>query len=137
MVEEATAGTILIADDHPLFRGAVRQLVACIQPSANCFEVDNYPDAIAAVREHADVTLALVDLLMPGMDGFSGLAALKEAARGLRAVVVSGRNDPDTVDRALACGACAYIPKSLAGPAFIDAVKRVLAGEPYRPRDGR
>ena len=64
--------TIVIADDHPLFRGALRQAIASVMPKARVIEASGIGRAERRSQER-DVDLILLDLTMPGVQGFSGL----------------------------------------------------------------
>ena len=64
--------TIVIADDHPLFRGALRQAIGSIMPKARVLEANGMDDLNATLIHERDVDLILLDLTMPGVQGFSG-----------------------------------------------------------------
>lgn len=122
---------ILIADDHPLFRDALRQVaVAAAEPVA-CVEASDFDDVLALVDDGYD--LVLLDLHMPGMGALTGLTALRDAAPSVPLVVVTADETPAVVQAILAAGAAGYFPKFLPRDAMVDAVRRVLAGEIYMP----
>ena len=73
-----TASTFIIADDHPLFRGALRQAVTGIDGEQEIIEAGDFEAARKAAAAHPDAELMLLDLSMPGVSGFSGLTALSE-----------------------------------------------------------
>lgn len=117
---------LLIADDHPLFRAALRQAVA--ENIANCsvLEAADLPSALGMLAADADIDLVLLDLHMPGSQGLSGLAALRGQHPGVAVLVVSAHDEPRVVRRALDHGAAGFIPKS-ASPAEIgEAIRNVL-----------
>ena len=103
---------ILIADDHPLFRDALKRALAQAVPEAVLFEADSVPALQGLVEAHADAELLLLDLHMPGASGFSTLAYLRGQHPGLPVVVVSAQEEPAVIRRAIAHGASGYIPKS-------------------------
>jgi len=118
--------SLLIADDHPLFRAALRQ--AAIASVADCEvrEAADLADALAALAVAPDTDLVLLDLHMPGSQGLSGLAALRGQHPGVAVLVVSAHDEPRTVRRVLDHGAAGFIPKS-ASPAQIgEAIRTVL-----------
>jgi response regulator RpfG family c-di-GMP phosphodiesterase len=69
--------TIIIADDHPLFRGALRQAVGSLMPDAKVIEASGMDDVNATLSASKEIDLNLLDLTMPGVQGFSGLIYLR------------------------------------------------------------
>ena len=69
--------TLLIADDHPLFREALRGAVSRVLPEATLKEADNVEKLYALVESEPDADLLLLDLNMPGAHGFSALVHLR------------------------------------------------------------
>ncbi|MBC7908384.1 MAG: response regulator transcription factor [Rhodospirillaceae bacterium] len=123
---------VLLADDHALFREGVRLVLeSLVDGPLDVVEACDYIQALAVVRAGADVDVGLVDLNMPGMDGFSGIEALKRAAPDLHLVVVSASEDPKDVRRALDCGAHGYITKSSSSAAMLHGIRSVLSGETF------
>ena len=131
---EAGPGAVLIADDHPLFRDALAQIVESTLPHASVVECGSLEDAQAALAGQ-DFELVLLDVNMPGMNGMAGLLALRNSAPATPVVIVSGREDRDTVDQAMGCGAAGFIPKSLSRDGMRAALCAVLAGEISLPAD--
>jgi len=124
---------ILIADDHPLFRDALKRALAQAVPEALLFEADGVPALQILVEAHADAELLLLDLHMPGANGFSTLAYLRGQHPGLPVVVVSAQEDPAVIRRAIAHGASGYIPKSASVDTIVTAVRRILDGDVWLP----
>ncbi|NQU62349.1 MAG: response regulator transcription factor [Rhodospirillales bacterium] len=124
---------ILLADDHALFRDGLRHVLSSFNPDIRIVEAADYPDALALANSEKDIHLALVDLAMPGMERFSGLAALCDRLGDIPVVVVSANEDNNDVRRALGCGVAGYIPKALDSEVIRTALGRVLAGETYLP----
>ena len=87
------AQQIIIADDHPLFRAALKQAVNQAVPDATTVEVESIKALQAAVESHPDADLVLLDLNMPGAHGFSGLVFMRGQYPGLPVVVVSGSEE--------------------------------------------
>jgi len=125
---ETETSAVLIADDHPLFRDALAQIVASTMPQARVVECGSIEDAVAALGQQ-DFDLILLDVNMPGMNGMAGLLSLRNKAPATPVVIVSGREDKDTVDQAMGCGAAGFIPKSLPRDGMRSALTAVLAGE--------
>jgi len=125
--------TLLIADDHPLFREALRGAVARELPQARLHEADSVDALYALVESEPDADLLLLDLTMPGAQGFSALAHLRALHPQLPIVVVSAREEPAVMRRALDHGAVGFIPKSADAATLGEAITRVLEGDRWAP----
>jgi len=127
--------TLLIADDHPLFRTALRQAV--MESVADCVinEATDLPTALAALAADPDTDLVLLDLNMPGSQGLSGLAALRGQHPGVAVLVVSAHDEARTVRRVLDHGAAGFIAKSASPAEISDAVRTVLACGTWLPAE--
>ena len=125
--------TILIADDHPLFREALRGAVQRILPDASLCEADSVDALYGLVEANPDADLLLMDLNMPGAHGFSALVHLRALHPQLPVVVVSAREAPAVMRRALDHGALGFIPKSADSETIGIAVGQVLDGERWAP----
>ena len=125
--------TILVADDHPLFREALRGVVGRNIPGAELHEADNADGLYAMADAHPDADLLLLDLNMPGAQGFSALVHLRGLHPQLPVVMVSAREEPAVVRRALDHGAMGFIPKSSNAEALGAALRRVLDGDRFVP----
>ncbi|KZC17460.1 MULTISPECIES: response regulator transcription factor [unclassified Rhodanobacter] len=118
--------TLLIADDHPLFRAALRLAAGENLPGCRVQEAADLSGVLDALAAEPDTDLVLLDLHMPGSRGLSGLAALRGQHPGVAVLVVSAHDDPRIVRRVLDHGAAGFIPKS-ASPAEIGgAIRSVL-----------
>ncbi|MBN9060837.1 MAG: response regulator transcription factor [Rhizobiales bacterium] len=126
---------IVIADDHPLVRAALRQAIEARFTSAEAIEVGSFEDAVAEVARHDEVDLLLLDLAMPGVEGFSGLIYLRAQHPSLPVVIVSGNDDPGVIRRSLDFGASGYIPKTVAIDTMAEAIDEVLRGGAWTPPD--
>ncbi len=126
---------VLIADDHPLFRVALRQVVESQFSDHQIFEANTLDEARALVTGDADLDLdiILLDLRMPGSDGFSGLVALRNAAPEVPIVVVSAENSAEIIRSAITYGAAGFILKSFSKEEIADAMRRVITGEVFLP----
>ena len=125
--------TLLIADDHPLFREALRGVALRLLPDASIREADCVGALHAMVDAEPDADLLLLDLNMPGAQGFSALVHLRAMHPQLPVVMVSGREEPETMRRALDHGAMGFIPKSSDAVTLATALQRVLDGERWVP----
>ncbi len=129
----AGAGTIIIADDHPLFRGALRQAIETILPEASIVEAGSFEDTVAALGRQHDPDLVLLDLKMPGAQGFSGLMYLRAQYPGAPVLVVSANDDPSVIRRCMEFGASGFMPKTLDPARMGDVLKVVLGGGSWTP----
>lgn len=123
----------LIADDHPLFRDALRRAVASLYPQAVIREADSTAAMQTLLEQEEEPDLLLLDLHMPGASGFSGLVHVRARHPSLPVIVVSGNEEPGVMRRAVAHGASGYIPKSLALDEMTQAIRLVLEGEVWLP----
>jgi DNA-binding NarL/FixJ family response regulator len=126
---------LLIADDHPLFRGALREAVSGLFNSAEIGEAGTFEEVTDLLERGRDIDLVLLDLNMPGVRGFSGLMYLRAQYPGLPVVVVSATDDPAVIRRCMEFGASGFIPKTLGVDAMRRAIARVLQGELWTPPD--
>jgi DNA-binding NarL/FixJ family response regulator len=132
----ATANTrLVIADDHPLFRNALRQAVASVLSSAVVDEAGSFEDLTALLEKDAEVDLILLDLTMPGISGFSGLIYLRAQYPAIPVVIVSASDDGATIRRSLDFGASGFIPKRFGVDTLRDAIVKVMEGEIWVPAD--
>lgn len=125
--------TILVADDHPLFREALRGAVVRVIPDAELYEADNADGLYAMADAHPDADLLLLDLNMPGAQGFSALVHLRGLHPQLPVVMVSAREEPAVIRRALDHGAMGFIPKSSNAELLGTALRSVLDGDRWVP----
>jgi DNA-binding NarL/FixJ family response regulator len=132
---QGSATTIVIADDHPLFRGALRQAIASVMPQARIVEASGIEDLNATLTRERDADLILLDLTMPGVQGFSGLMSLRAQYPELPVVIVSATEEATVIRRAMEFGASGFIPKSIDADSIGGAIQAVLAGDTWTPPD--
>src|SRR5262245_25683968 len=125
--------TILIADDHPLFREALKLAISQALVGAKTLEADAVETLISTLNAHPDIDLLLLDLGMPGAHGFSALVRARAHYPSVPVVVISGREDQDIASRTLLHGASAFIAKSASVPTIIDALQTILRGDVWNP----
>ncbi len=125
---------IIIADDHPLFRNALRQALSNAFEQTRWFEADS-ADALQAVLDTADVSfdLVLLDLQMPGSHGYSTLIHLRSHYPELPVIVISAHEDIITISRAIHYGGSGFIPKSASMETLQEALSAVLFGDIWLP----
>jgi DNA-binding NarL/FixJ family response regulator len=132
----AAANTrFVIADDHPLFRGALRQAVARVLASSTIDEAGSFDELTTLLDEDCDVDLVMLDLTMPGITGFFGLIYLRAKYPAIPMVIVSGNDDVGTIRRALDLGASGFFPKRYGVETLRDAIMKVMDGGIWIPPD--
>ena len=131
----AATTRLVIADDHPLFRDALRQAVAGVVTSARIDEASSFEELTALLDQDSDVDLVLLDLTMPGISGFSGLIYLRAQFPAIPVVIVSASDDGGTIRQSLDFGASGFIPKRFGVDTLRDAIMKVLDGDVWVPAD--
>ncbi len=124
----------LLADDHPLMREGVRQVLAQLEPSVEIIDAHDYPSLFAQTALHSDLDLALVDLNMPGLVGMQGISQFRQLFPDIPLVVLSASESSHDIRSVLEAGALGYIPKAASTEVMLDALRRVLAGDLYVPQ---
>ncbi len=120
--------TFVVADDHPLFRGAIKETLRSIDEHVHILEAGDFEAAKKLVMDTPDIDLVLLDLTMPGTSGLSGLVTLRAMQAAVPVVIVSASDDVATIRRALELGASGYIKKSSSIDEIRSAINTVLAG---------
>lgn len=126
---------IIVADDHPLFRSALSGTLIREFPSVEIYEAQDLSSLQLQVEQHEQAQLILLDLHMPGAQGFSGLVFLVAHYPHIPVIVVSAHDQPDIVRRAMNHGASGFLPKSSRIEDMIEAIKTVLAGGVWMPKN--
>jgi len=134
-LSEAHSHRLVIADDHPLFRGALREAVSGLFDRADIGEAGTFEEMTELLERGGEVDLILLDLRMPGARGFSGLMYLRAQYPAVPIVVVSANDDPAVIRRCMEFGASGFIPKTLGADALRAAIAAVLSGEVWTPPD--
>lgn len=124
---------LIVADDHPLFRNALINAISSTFSTKATIETDSFETTCAALEQHPDTDLLLLDLHMPGNCGFLGLIQLRKNYPSLPIVVISASEDLDVIRRVMAFGASAYVPKSANPQDISTALNAVLDGELWVP----
>jgi DNA-binding NarL/FixJ family response regulator len=125
--------TVLIVDDHPMFRDALAGIIAGIEKNADLWLASSGEDALRLAHENGEPDLVLIDLVLPGMDGIAATRAFAAEFPGLPVVMVTGTENPDKLMAALQAGAAGLIPKTARPQEMIDALRKVLSGNSYVP----
>ena len=132
-VSEDVQYRLMIADDHPLFRGALREAVSGLSERVEAAEAGSFDEVVALLEQGGEFDLVLLDLSMPGARGFSGLMYLRAQYPSVPVAVVSANDDPTAIRRCMEFGASGFIPKTLGVDSMRAAVARVLDGGVWTP----
>lgn len=124
---------ILVIDDHPLIQEALEHVLKALDPAVDLVRAHDASEAHAALSREPDTDLILLDLTLPGCDGFVLLGDLREEWPATPLLVLSATHDRATVERALDLGAMGFIPKTANTRVLLDALRLVLAGGVYIP----
>jgi DNA-binding NarL/FixJ family response regulator len=127
------ADTVIVADDHPLFRAAIKEALEADYGATRFLEASSFESLQELVDEHHDVDLVLLDLHMPGVSGFAGLVYLCKNYPSVPVVIISANEDPVVIQRALQHGAAGFIPKSSSIDTITRAISAILMGEIWAP----
>lgn len=131
----AQAYHIVIADDHPLFRGALRLALEGFEAELTIDEAAAFEEIGKLLQEKSEIDLVLLDLAMPGVRGFSGLMYLRAQYPAVPVVVVSANEDHGVMRRCIDFGASGFIPKSLGADMIRAAIHQVLGGGVWLPAE--
>lgn len=124
---------LLVADDHPLFRAAVVQVIRGRFGAFEVLEASSASSLSAALAAHPGIELVLLDLTMPGTHGFSALLHVRGAYPQLPVVVISSNDHPRIIRRAQQFGASGFISKAASADAITAAIEAVMEGDTVFP----
>lgn len=124
---------ILEADDHPLVRTGIRQILSELDDAVEFLEAGSLPEVLEILQATPDLDLILLDLAMPGMDGFEGYYRIEACNPAVPVAILSASENPKDVRIAIEAGAAGYIPKSSSPELMLTALRLILAGDVYVP----
>ena len=135
---------LLLVDDHPLFHAGLRSVLRAQRPAYELMSAGDAAAGLEVIRGRGDIDLVLIDIMLPGDDGFAAVASYGREAPTVPRVLISGREDPVTLGRVRKSGVSGFIAKSWPPAALIHVIDSVLEGgaafEPPRsaaaPMDG-
>jgi len=126
---------IIIADDHPLFRQALLVALNAEFTSTTWIESETADTTISSLQEHGNAELLLLDLNIPGANGFDLLIRAKKQVPAMQIVVISAYSDDAIISKAMQYGAAGFVPKSAPVPKMLEAINSVLSGTPWWPEN--
>jgi len=124
---------IVIADDHALVRGGLALLIEMASPGAEVLQANNLAQVTGYLEEEKPIDLLMLDLMMPGMQGESDIRTIGQSWPEIPIIIVSVKEDIDSIRNSLAAGAMGYIPKTSSPDVTVSAIQLVLAGGVYVP----
>ena len=133
ILKHSRAMKLLIVDDHPVLREGIAALLRQAGPGAEVLQARDAAEGLALVEEHADLDAVVLDLMMPGMDGWQAISEFGRKRPDLPVIVLSSSEDPHDARKALALGALGYVPKSASQHVLLSAIRIVLDGDIYVP----
>lgn len=125
---------LLVIEDHTLVREGLVNLLAQLEDGVVVADRPDFESALALLDDEDEVDLILLDLALPGIDGFAGLDILRRRYPAIPVAVISAFDDLPTITRVMNLGASGFIPKSFSGVQLLAAVRQILAGEIFRPQ---
>lgn len=124
---------IILADDHPLFRQALSITLKSHFTNAEIFGAQTIPELEQHLKNQSNADLLLLDLDIPGAQGFNSLITVRRLYPDLGVVIISGFEDKETIHKAMSLGAAGFVPKSTPVPEMVMAIKEVLNGTLWTP----
>lgn len=130
-----TAKKLIIADDHPLFREALKHGVSGALGNPEIVFCGSFNELQKTINHHDDADLILLDLHMPGAVGFSALHFLGLRSPDIPVAMISANEEPDIIARAVEYGASGFIPKSSEINQIVQAIQSIMQGNVWLPMD--
>jgi DNA-binding NarL/FixJ family response regulator len=124
----------LIVDDHPLFLDAIKLAITSAFPAAEIKEATSIDGARTVLNAQGDWDLVLLDLTMPGTQGFDGLLELRSQFPKIPIVIISALDDAKIVHHAMTCGAAGFISKSVQKQDLAESIQSVFSGSVCLPK---
>ncbi|MEM9780981.1 MAG: response regulator transcription factor [Pseudomonadota bacterium] len=124
---------VMVVDDHPLFCDALSMTLSHALPSARIVTASRLSEALDRIAAEGAPDAIMLDLNLPDVEGFDGLARLRAAAPDARILVVSSMSANEIIASALDCGANGFMPKDATRSVMMQALDRLWAGESVVP----
>lgn len=126
---------ILVVDDHALIREGLRPVLEELAEGVSVLEAHDYSRALEIAAAHPELDLVLLDFNLPNVEGFAALAGIQERYPEVPVVIMSGEDSPAVMREAFERGALGFIPKTSSKAVILNALRLVLSGGSYLPRE--
>src|ERR1700676_3061477 len=123
----------LVVDDHSIVRDGLAAFFEQVNPGFEVFQARDAEEGLRLLDQSDNFDLVILDLFIPGVDGFEAISAFGRKRPELPVIVLSSSEDPGDVRKALASGALGYVPKSATQHVLLSAIKLVMNGDLYVP----
>ena len=127
--------TVVLADDHRMVREALVPYISRVAERVTVLQASTLEEALAFGATNQSINLFLIDLYMPGMHGVGSLIEIRRRHPSVPIAIVSGSIDRQDIENALALGVAGYLPKTMIGRTFVDAISLILNGERFVPSE--
>jgi DNA-binding NarL/FixJ family response regulator len=124
---------VIVADDHALIRELLERQLKELDADVRVYHAGTLQQVLDLMQTAERLDLVLLDLRMPGMNGFAGLQAARQKRPDVPIAILSGQIDPQTIREALQAGAAGYLPKTMRAAGMLNALRLILDGERYVP----
>jgi DNA-binding NarL/FixJ family response regulator len=124
---------VIVADDHALIRELLERQLKELDADVRVYHAGTLQQVLEFARTAERLDLIILDLRMPGMNGFAGLQAVRQKWPEVPVAILSGQIDPQTIREALQAGAAGYLPKTMRAAGMLNALRLILDGERYVP----
>jgi two-component system nitrate/nitrite response regulator NarL len=124
---------VIVADDHALIRELLERQLKELDADVRVYHAGTLQQVLELAHTSERLDLVLLDLRMPGMNGFAGLQAVRQKRPDVPVAILSGQIDPQTIREALQAGAAGYLPKTMRAAGMLNALRLILDGERYVP----
>jgi len=125
--------TILLADDHGLFRESIKRWLESEYPECSIVTAARHDDVRNQLNAKLQPRMVMLDLNMPGMDGVDSIRSLHTDWPDIPILIVSANEDKTAIRSCIEAGAAGFVPKSGDGHAMLDAIKDILKGKTAIP----
>ena len=124
---------MIVADDHALIRELLERQLKELDADVRVYHAGTLQQVLEVASSAERLDLVLLDLRMPGMNGFAGLQAVRQKWPDVPVAILSGQIEPQTIREALQAGAAGYLPKTMRAAGMLNALRLILDGERYVP----
>jgi len=124
---------VIVADDHVLIRELLERQLKELDADVRVYHAGTLQQVLELAHTAERLDLILLDLRMPGMNGFAGLQAVRQTRPEVPVAILSGQIEPQTIRDALQAGAAGYLPKTMRATGMLNALRLILDGERYVP----